>query len=164
MNKNQNFLLIYCCLLILTTIGCQTTLTVKEVISADTIILSNGQTVRYAGVTAPEKDSVWFEYTRIANAYLVQNHKVQLVEEPDLSNGDVVHAYVYTPIQDGEKERQLFVNAELIKFGYAKTKPLPANAKHKELWQNLIDLEENEAKPYQLGIWSQHAPPQNFNP
>ena len=153
------------CLAIITMvcIGCAPqALIVKKVLSADTIMLNDGTKVRYAGVVSPQPKDDWFEACRVANEFLVLNHKVSLVKEPKLSNDNIVTAYVYTPINDKDKTKQLFVNAEMLKFGYGKCTENSDGFEKKALWNNLKQMEE-EAKQYQVGVWSNKPPqiPQN---
>jgi endonuclease YncB( thermonuclease family) len=125
------------------------------VTSADTIVLSNGIKVRYAGLESVPLSSPWFDICRKKNAYLVYGKRVVITEEPGLSQEGTAVAYVYTPIiVEGGQTKYLFVNAELVRFGYVKVLPVPATIKHKELWQNLWECMELEAKPLKSGIWS----------
>jgi endonuclease YncB( thermonuclease family) len=143
----------------LCSVGCQTSSPiVKEVISADTIILSNGKKIRYAGLTAPPKESTWFKLCKEANAYLVLNKTVQLTTEVDLSKDGIILAYLYTPVFVGKETKYLFVNAEMVRFGFAQALPVPPECKKKELWQTLWNLQEQEAKPLKKGIWSGKNP------
>jgi endonuclease YncB( thermonuclease family) len=71
-------------------------------------------------------------------------------------NPKYVVAYVYTPVQVEEKVRYLFVNAELARFGLARVHPIHG-CRHKDLWQSLWDLQEQEAKPNKRGVWSKEA-------
>lgn len=118
--------------------------------------------VRYAGVVAPKADDEWFAASKAANEFLILNHKVSLVKEPKLSTDKVVTAYVYTPIGDKGTTKQLFVNAELLKFGYAKCVENDNGIENKTLWKNLKQI-ESEAAQYQIGVWSNKPPqvPQN---
>jgi hypothetical protein len=146
--------------LIFILVGCvRRPLTVREVISADTVILSDGTHVQYAGLEGPSENSLWFHFCRGANAYLVQDKTVELIPELTLSTDGIIVAYVYTPIIVGKGLQYLFVNADMVKYGFAKALPLPLNCQHKELWQSLWELQEHEAKPLKQGIWSEKAPP-----
>ena len=129
---------------------------VTKILSADTVILNDGTKVRYAGVVSPEPNDPWFAACKAANEFLVLNHKVSLVKEPQSENG-VVTAYVYTPIEDSNQTKQLFVNAEMLKFGYAKCTKNGSGFEKKELWQSLKQMEE-EAKGYKVGVWSEQPP------
>jgi endonuclease YncB( thermonuclease family) len=128
------------------------------VVSVNTIVLASGQKVRYAGLESLAAESPWFEFCRQANAYLVQSKKVLLLKEPSLSEEGTVVAYVYTPIIFAQQTKYLFVNAELVRFGFAKALPVPQTLFHKHLWQSLWDLQEQEAKRARLLIWSKETP------
>ena len=138
--------------------GCKSSpLTVTEVISGNTIVLSNGTKVQYAGLELQRKDHPSFTACRQANAYLVLNKTVHLVEEPLLSFEDVVVAYVYTPLIIKEETKYLFVNGELVRFGYAKVMPVEDKCQKQELWQSLLNFQEQEAKPQKLNLWSEES-------
>ncbi len=149
----------YLWLIALVCTGCRTAaLTVTEVVSVDTVVLSDGTTIRYAGLEGPPQESPWFEVCREANAYLVLNKKVELVVESGPSQGIGTHAYVYTPVVVDKKEKYLFVNAELAKFGLARVLPVPGSCQHKEHWQGLWNLQDQVAKPLKLGMWESDVP------
>jgi endonuclease YncB( thermonuclease family) len=136
--------------------GCQTSLPlVVQVLSVDTIVLQNGRKVRLAGVEGTKEGTAHFEFCRQANAYLVENKSVKFIEEKELSQRDMMVAYLYTPvIVSGKEQKYLFVNAELVRFGFAKAKPISEKCRYRDLWKNLLDLQEQEAKPLYRGIWS----------
>lgn len=122
---------------------------VKKVVDGDTIVLSNGLKVRYIGIDAPEmhhknKDVVAMgEKAKEFNKSLVMGKKVTL--EYDIETHDKYGralAYVYA---DG-----LFVNAAMIKEGYAMVYTLPPNVKYQELFLTL----QREARDNQRGLWS----------
>jgi len=127
--------------------------TVKRVIDGDTIELDNGVTVRYIGIDTPEtkhpsKPGEYFgkEATEY-NRKLVEGKKVKLVfdvQEKD-KYGRLL-AYVYLP--DGT-----FVNAELVKGGYAQVATFPPNVKHQELFLKL----QREAQRENRGLWSKES-------
>jgi endonuclease YncB( thermonuclease family) len=141
-------------------VGCvRSPLTVQKVVYADTVILNDGTHVQYAGLEGPSESNLWFHFCRDANAYLVQDRTVELIPELTLSPDGIIVAYVYIPILVGKETQYLFVNAEMVKYGFAKALPLPSNCHHKELWQSLWDLQEQEAKTWKQGIWSGKEPP-----
>lgn len=128
-------------------LGCQTNLTVKRVVSADTVILSDGTRVRYAGVVGPEPGSEFAEFARQQNAYLVENKVVRLVTEPALSTSETTVAYLYTPILVENREKYLFVNAELLRFGLVKAVPVPDDCRERKLWESLWAIADQEEMP-----------------
>jgi len=124
---------------------------VKRVIDGDTIILWNGERVRYIGINTPElhhpKKPV--EYlAKEANQFnerLVGGKKVRL--EFDVERRDRygrLLAYIY--LEDGT-----FVNAEMLKAGYAQLMTFPPNIKHVDLFIKL----QREARENNRGLWGE---------
>ncbi len=95
--------------------------TVSQIIDGDTIdVVINGRTerVRYIGVNTPERNETCYRDATNANAALVQGQTVTLVR--DTSNTDRFDRllrYVYVG--------STFVNAELIRQGYAEVVRYP---------------------------------------
>jgi micrococcal nuclease len=121
---------------------------VTRVIDGDTIILETGETVRYLGIDTPEmgrKGTAPEFYAREATRYnknLVLLKKVRLefdVEKKD-HYGRLL-AYVYV--------KNLFVNSELVRLGYARAMIKPPNLAHKDL---LIKY-QREAMGKEIGLW-----------
>ncbi|MBI3616217.1 MAG: thermonuclease family protein [Candidatus Omnitrophica bacterium] len=122
---------------------------VQRAVDGDTVLLSMGERVRYIGVDTPElhhpRKPVQF-YGREAmefNRNLVEGKSVRLefdVERYDKYNR--LLAYVYLP--DGT-----FVNAELVRQGYARLMTIPPNVKHAELFRKL----QAEAREAGRGLW-----------
>jgi len=97
---------------------------VSRVIDGDTIELTNGITIRYIGINTPEVGQPGAEEATEANRALVEGKKVRL--EYDVQKQDKYGrtlAYVY--LEDG-----IFVNAELVKQGYAQVATYPPNVKY----------------------------------
>jgi endonuclease YncB( thermonuclease family) len=90
---------------------------VTRIIDGDTIDVQIGEVgyrVRYVGVNTPESDEPCYEDATTANAALVENQTVTLVQ--DHSNTDRygrLLRFVYVG--------SIFVNAELVRLGYAET-------------------------------------------
>ncbi|MFA6356488.1 MAG: thermonuclease family protein, partial [Candidatus Omnitrophota bacterium] len=85
---------------------------VSKVIDGDTVVLENGEHVRYIGIDTPEKGRPYYSEAKRQNEKLVKGRKVRL--EFDAGKADRygrVLAYVY----DGNT----FVNEELVRNGYA---------------------------------------------
>ena len=127
---------------------------VRRVIDGDTILISTGESVRYLGIDTPEtvdprKPVEYFgkeaaEYNR----KLIFKKKVRLefdVQKRD--NYGRLLAYVY--LEDGT-----FVNAELVKNGYAKVATYPPNVKYVDLFQRL----QQEAQAAGRGLWGIEPP------
>ena len=123
--------------------------TVKRVIDGDTIEIDTAEKVRYIGVNTPEtkhpRKGVEF-YGKEAfsfNKQLVAGKKVQL--EFDVQQRDKygrLLAYVYLP--DGT-----FVNALLVRKGYAQVATYPPNVRYQDLFISL----QSEAKKAKRGLW-----------
>lgn len=124
---------------------------VKKVIDGDTIQLETGEAVRYIGIDAPElfpKYGGAEFYAREAAKYnkrLVFLKKVRLefdVEKKD--NHGRLLAYVFV--------KNVFVNAELIKHGYAKAMVKPPNTKYKDM---LLSYQQ-KAMEEERGVWQEN--------
>ena len=138
------------------------TFTVSKVIDGDTIQLSNGERVRLVGLDTPEssgnpklrRDSkrtgqdvkAIIEMGKKATEFtkqLVEGRQVRL--EFDVQQRDKyarLLAYVY--LQDGT-----FVNAQILKAGYAQVMTMPPNVKYQDLFLNL----QQEAREQRRGLW-----------
>lgn len=124
--------------------------TVKRVIDGDTFVLENGEKVRLTGVDAPESRNTGRKkigyYGKESKAFLKQyltGKKVRL--EYDVTRTDRYNrtlAYVY--MEDGT-----FLNAEIVRLGYATVYTYPPNVKYAELFVEMaMDARENER-----GLW-----------
>ena len=104
---------------------------VTRVIDGDTIeVMIEGQSfrVRYIGMDTPERGDPFFQEATDANARLVANQTVTMVK--DVSETDRygrLLRYVY--LADGT-----FVNAELVRQGYALVATYPPDVAHQELF------------------------------
>ncbi|MDD4893890.1 MAG: thermonuclease family protein [Candidatus Omnitrophica bacterium] len=140
-----------------------TDITVSRVIDGDTLQLESGERVRLIGIDTPEmhesnklyRDSQRsgedtntiqklgkeaFQFTR----KLVEGKRVSLefdVEKYDKYNR--LLAYVYL------KAGGTFVNAEIIKQGYASLMTIPPNLKYESLFKKLYE----EARANKRGLW-----------
>lgn len=139
-----------------------TDITVKRVVDGDTLLLENGERVRLIGIDTPEmheseklnRDSRRsgedisaikrlgrrsYEFTK----RLVEAKQVSL--EFDVEKYDKYKrllAYVY--LKDGT-----FVNAEIVKQGYASLMTYPPNVKYADLFRQLYQ----EARENKRGLW-----------
>ena len=135
-------------------VGCSGPLVVEEVVSGDEVRLSDGTTLRYAGIQAPRSSEPMFEESRQANASLVQGKVVEVIEDGEDPDG-VSRAFVYTPVQTGETRQFLFVNRELTLFGYARTEQeATAASQHPDLLDSLRQAEQI-AREEALGLWAE---------
>lgn len=122
---------------------------VTKVLDGDTVVLEHGETVRYIGVDAPqlkgEKGGEFFAREALRrNKALVLLKKVRLefdVEKKD-PEGRLL-AYVYV--------KDVFVNAELVKLGFARAVVTPPNVKYKDLF---LKYEKEASKAYR-GLWQE---------
>jgi len=118
---------------------------VVRVIDGDTIEIAGGARVRYIGIDTPEVYPEMEYYGAEAwekNSELVEGKMVKL--EKDVSDKDRygrLLRYIYV---DG-----VFINAELVRLGYASAVAYPPDIKYKELFNRL----EEEAKEAGIGIW-----------
>jgi micrococcal nuclease len=121
---------------------------VVAVLDGDTIIISGGEKVRYAGLNAPESrhpdklPEYCGEQAFKANRRLVAGKTVRL--EFEARRRDLygrLLAYVYV---DG-----LFVNAELIRQGYAQVSTYKDNQRYHEEFERL----QQSAIALRRGLW-----------
>jgi micrococcal nuclease len=135
---------------------------VKRVVDGDTIVLENAERVRLIGIDTPEmheSDKLYRDSQRTRQdiktikalgrrAYeftknLVEGKRVSL--EFDVEKHDKygrILAYVY--LKDGT-----FVNAEIVKQGYASLMTIPPNVKYADLFLKLYQ----EARENRRGLW-----------
>ena len=133
--------------LVLFLVGCATTpetAKVVKVIDGDTIVIEGRYHVRYIGIDTPEMGEPYYEEAKQANEGLVGGKVVRL--ERDVSERDKygrLLRYVYV---DG-----VFVNAELVRQGYARVYPYERFPDVK--YYDLLKQAEEEAKEGRRGIW-----------
>lgn len=124
---------------------------VQRVVDGDTVVLAGGDRVRYIGIDTPEsvKPGVpvqcFAEAAGRANERLVEGEKVRLRFDAERRDryGRLL-AYVYRS-RDG-----LFVNAELVRRGYATTLTIPPNVAHAGEFRRLA----RGARRAGRGLWS----------
>ncbi len=123
---------------------------VTKIIDGDTVQLDSGEIVRYLGIDTPEiatKDSGPEFYAREAARYnkkLVFMKKVRLefdVEKKDQYSRLLAYVFV----------KDVFVNAELVKHGYAKAMVKPPNLKYKDTLVNY----QKKAMDEERGLWQE---------
>ena len=124
---------------------------VVYVVDGDTIeVRLGGQNyrVRYIGMDTPERDQPYFDEATEANRRLVNGQTVILVK--DVSETDRYGRLLrYVFLQDGT-----FVNAELVRLGYASVATFPPDVRHQDLFLRL----QQEAREAQRGLWGIVAP------
>lgn len=127
--------------------------TVVRVVDGDTIAVRIGEAierVRYIGADTPESVRPGTPVECFANAAagfnaaLVAGRRVRLVTDVEQRDryGRLL-AYVY---RDGDG---LFVNAELVRRGYAQTLTIPPNVRHSERLRALA----RQARDAGAGLW-----------
>lgn len=121
---------------------------VVKIVDGDTIDVSiNGEIyrVRYIGMDTPERGELGYAEATAVNAELVGGKTVRL--EKDVSETDKygrLLRYVYVG--------DLFVNAELLRRGYAQVMTIPPDVAHADEFLEL----QREAREARRGLW---APP-----
>jgi len=115
---------------------------VVRVIDGDTIEIEGGDRVRYLGIDTPEPNECYGPEATAKNRELVERKNVTL--DKDVSERDAfgrLLRYVYV--------NDLFVNAELVRWGYASVLYYPPDVEHYELLTQL----EREAREANLVLW-----------
>jgi micrococcal nuclease len=149
MRKNL-FLIAIIFSLLLSNIAYAKEYVVKKIIDGNTIQLDTGETVKYIGIEAPkinlkEGGSEFFaKETKKYNQKLVFMKKVRLEFDKEKTDKEGrTLAYVFV--------KKVFVNAELVKLGYAKASIIPPNEKYKNMF---LDYEK-KAMQSEKGLWQE---------
>ncbi len=123
---------------------------VKRTIDGDTLELDTGERVRLIGVNSPETNHPTRglePYGHQATAFtkkMVEGKNLRLeydVERKDKYGRTLAYAY----LEDGT-----FINAELVRQGYAQIMTIPPNVKYVDLFVRL----QREARQARRGLWS----------
>ncbi len=121
---------------------------VKYAIDGDTIILTNGEKVRYVGMDTPERGQCWYRQAKEFNRKLVSGKKIRL--ERDKSNRDRYQRLLrYVYVQNSPDEKEIFVNLELVKAGLARAKEYKPDIKY----ASILEQAESYAKINKIGLW-----------
>ena len=131
--------------------------TVERVVDGDTLVVSGGRTVRLIGVDTPEtKDPrrpvgcFGKEASDFTASLVPRGARVRLVGDVEQRDRyDRTLAYVYR-LPDG-----LFVNAELLRRGYAQVLTIAPNVAHAEEFVALA----GQARAAGAGLWQACAHP-----
>ena len=126
---------------------------VVRVVDGDTVVVRTGgheERVRYIGVDTPESVKpgtpvqCFAKAASAANKRLVEGQEVRLVGDAEARDryGRML-AYVY------RKRDGLFVNAELVRRGYAKPLTIPPNVRFADRFAALA----REARVARRGLW-----------
>lgn len=120
---------------------------VERVIDGDTIVLSDGNTVRYIGIDTPEvhpKVECFGVEATAYNTELVLGKSVLLFK--DVSETDKYNRLLrYVYLEDGT-----FVNEALVQAGYAHARSYPPDIAQ----QNTLRDAEREAREHTQGLWN----------
>ncbi len=108
--------------------------------------MKNIARVRYIGIDALDKNEPFYRSARELNRRLVYKKRVKLVFDERKVKGDRLLAYVYVD--------DIFVNAEMVRRGYARASRVEPNTRYADLFESL----EKQAKEQKTGIWSIPAP------
>ncbi|MGQ9476646.1 MAG: thermonuclease family protein [Actinomycetota bacterium] len=115
---------------------------VSQVIDGDTVVLSDGRTVRYLGIDTPEAEEPFYQEAQERNRQLVLGKTVTLQKGlRDVDQYGRILRYVYA---DG-----YFVNAELVAEGYASAYIFDPDDWYSPV---LVQLEQY-AKMCKIGMW-----------
>ncbi len=128
--------------------GCSSspeTARVTRVVDGDTIVIEGGYHVRYIGIDTPEREKPYYQEARQCNQELVADRIVRL--EADVTDKDKYNRLLRYVYVDG-----LFVNAELVRQGYAEVYPEDLFPDNK--YYGLLKEAEEEARQARRGIWA----------
>lgn len=133
--------------------SCSTSICLVRVIDGDTIVVkinNRQEKVRYIGIDTPEltKTPCIANKAKEYNALLLKGAK-QIILEKDVRNRDKygrLLRYIYVV----KNNKKIFVNAELVKNGWAKVLTIPPDVKYSKLFLELY----KQARKKQLGIWN----------
>jgi micrococcal nuclease len=125
---------------------------VERVVDGDTVVLAGGERVRYIGVDTPESVKpgapveCFAKRAARANADLVAGREVELRYDAERRDryGRLL-AYVYVP-----GPSPVFVNAELVRRGFATPLTIPPNVAHAPQFARLA----RQARRAGRGLWS----------
>ena len=115
---------------------------VTEVIDGDTIVLSDGERIRFLGMNTPEEGMYFYAEARDILKIMVLGKEVWL--EKDISEYDQYGRklrYVYY--------KDIFVNLEMVKRGFANIFTYPPDVKYSEQFLEA----ERYARGNDLGLW-----------
>lgn len=132
-----------CVVIFLLALHCAPTERVTEVIDGDTFRTQTGSTVRLLGINAPEINDPGGDIAKNVLTLLLMNKDVRL--EADMTDQDDygrLLRYVYVG--------HVFVNAEMVRMGYAELRFYPPDTFH---YQEVRELEKVAIRNRQ-GLWA----------
>ena len=117
---------------------------VQRVIDGDTVVLADGERVRYIGMDTPERGDPFFDEATEYNRGLVEGKRTQLIkDESETDRFGRLLRYVFAG--------DILVNGELVREGLAEAKRYEPDVKFAECFDALMQ----EAKDKQRGMWAQ---------
>jgi micrococcal nuclease len=125
--------------------GCfgNTAVTVSRVYDGDSFAISNGDQVRLIGIDAPEKGEPGADQAREFLTRLIKGKQIRL--ESDQEDRDKYKRLLrYAYIGD------IFINAEMLKQGLAKTLFIPPNTRYQKEFLEI----EKQASQRPSGLWA----------
>jgi micrococcal nuclease len=123
--------------------ACRREFLVTEVIDGDTFTLSTGERVRIIGINTPEMSEPGGDIAKDIATQLLLGQKVRLQRDVrDKDDYDRLLRYVFI----GPK----FINAELVRMGYAESRFYPPDT----LYQRKFESLEKTAIRNRRGLWS----------
>lgn len=123
----------------------------QEVTDGDTIVLKDGEVVRYIGIDTPEQGNPFFGEATEANQEMLGRGKIRLEYDRDRRDryGRLL-AYVWVDT--------LLLNAELIRRGLASVYLFSPNLRYRERFISV----QREARQRGAGIWSIPVEPEAY--
>lgn len=122
--------------------GAEKKQTVIRVYSANMVQTKDRAWVRYIGLSAPGKGREFYRMCRDANIDLVQDKEIRMEFDELREESSMVLAYVFVG--------DIFVNAELIRLGYALAFEEKPNTKYSQLFSQM----QQEARENRRGLWA----------
>ena len=117
-------------------------------LDGDSLLLEDGRQVRLIGIDTPEQGEPYADESRTWAKDLLDGKEVRLeYDEEKRDKYERLLAYVHV---DAGGEGEMFVNAELVRLGYARSYPHRPNERHKATFTSL----QKEAREAGRGIWS----------
>lgn len=121
--------------------------TVQKIYSGNRIKTQSGVKIQYIGLDVPSEGRFFYEECKKANKELVNNKKIAIEFDVKKKDDDkILLGYVYAG--------DVFVNAQLLKNGFAMAYIQPPNQKYAELFIAL----QKEARKQRRGIWAFEDP------
>jgi micrococcal nuclease len=131
------------------------TSTVSHVIDGDTIVLDSGQTVRYTGVAAPEKDEPYYKEAADLNQKLTLGKSIRLEYEKGYEQDKFGRLLAYVFISNSPNNpnlpKETLVNLELVRSGLAKVSIY--EKRRKLIYQDQLLEAQAQAQEKKLGVW-----------